>query len=214
MSQSYSVVIVNCFLTSGMGIVCENTNFCSSETDFLPEMFVATGKKRGVQKIGSIGFSSAVSTRETFGAHSCMVVTCLSCFNYEQSGLLLLFLQAGISTECSHSNMLPSIHAMFRQEKGNVSKVLKDSPCQSLMFLMVVKSLMTVAALICGSILSTRKKITQSPLIICQQSTIARHEQLQVNAISVVTSCNMAEHHIMILYDAFRMSECKNVQCL
>ena len=125
MSQSYSVVIVNCFLTSGMGIVCENTNFCSSETDFLPEMFVSTGKKRGVQKIGSIGFSSAVSTRETFGAHSCMVVTCLSCFNYEQSGLLLLFLQAGISTECSHSNMLPSIHAMFRQEKGNVSKVLK-----------------------------------------------------------------------------------------
>ena len=39
----------------------------------------------------------------------------LGALNYEQSGLLLL-LQAGISTECSHS-MLPSIHAMFRQKK-------------------------------------------------------------------------------------------------
>lgn len=136
-----------------------------------------------------------------------------SCFNYEQSGLLLL-LQAGISTECSHS-MLPSIHAMFRQEKSNVSKVLKDSPCRSLIiFMTVLKSLMTVAVLIYGSILSTGKKITQSPVFISQQSTIARHEQLQVNAISVITSCSMAQYHIMIQYDAFRMSECENVQCL
>ena len=79
----------------------------------------------------------------------------LGALNYEQSGLLLL-LQAGISTECSHS-MLPSIHAMFRQEKSNFSKVLKDLPCQSLIFMMVLKCLMTVAALICGSILSTGK---------------------------------------------------------
>ena len=48
---------------------------------------------------------------------------CLGALTYEQSGLLLL-LQAGISTECSHS-MLPSIYAMFRHEKSNVSKVLK-----------------------------------------------------------------------------------------
>ena len=47
MSKSYSVMIVNCSLTSGMGIVCENTNFCGSETDFLPEMFVSTGGKKG-----------------------------------------------------------------------------------------------------------------------------------------------------------------------
>ena len=48
---------------------------------------------------------------------------CLGALTYEQSGLLL-FLQAGISTECSHS-MLPSIYAMFRQEKKQCFKGFK-----------------------------------------------------------------------------------------
>lgn len=58
------------------------------------------------------------------------------------------------------------------------------------------------------------EKHTQSPVFISQQSTIARHEQLHVNAISVVIPCSMAQHHIMIQNDPFKMSVCKNVQCL
>ena len=120
MSKSYSVVIVNCFLTSGMGIVCESTHFCSSETDFLSEMFVSTGKKRGVQNTGSIGFSTAVSTRETFGAHLCMVVTVLValimnrvayCYSYRQA------LALSAATPCFHQSMpcLDKKKAMFQR---------------------------------------------------------------------------------------------------
>ena len=61
-------------LPSSIGIVCENANFCGSETDFLQrKKNCPQGKEiSDVKKMkkGSTSFSSASNTHETYGTRS------------------------------------------------------------------------------------------------------------------------------------------------
>ena len=63
-------------LGTGMGIVRENANFRSSETDFpqREKKCQWEKKKLAVQKIGSTGFSSALNTHRTNEACSYTVI--------------------------------------------------------------------------------------------------------------------------------------------
>ena len=74
------------FFSPGMGIVCENANFCSSETDFLwrkknvrgEEKLVVPKNQQNQQK-GGIGFSSALNTHETYRVRSRVAIARLGC---------------------------------------------------------------------------------------------------------------------------------------
>ena len=63
-----------------MGIVHKNTDYCGSETDFPRRNFYVYGEKKSAvqkrkkKKKGSTSFSSALNTRETYGACSHVAV--------------------------------------------------------------------------------------------------------------------------------------------
>lgn len=120
--------ISHCFQReTGMGIVCENGNFRSNETDFPQGKRIVYGwKKLGVHRKGSTGFSSIPNTQET-RVCSHVAIASLSHLICDHSCWLLLS-QAGISTEhCSHSYML--LHHVLTKKKANVLKVLNDPLC-------------------------------------------------------------------------------------
>ena len=102
-----------------MAIVCGNTNLlgCQSEHPQEKRLLIrGTKKMETLVLVGSI-----LSTRETFGAHSHVVIAHLSHFNCERHHWLFLS-QAGISTERSYSYML--LYHVLTQKKADVLKVL------------------------------------------------------------------------------------------
>ena len=107
-----------------MAIFRENTNLYGCQTEHLREKRAVI---RGTKKMETLVLvSSLLSTRETIGAHSHVVMAHLSHFNCERHNWLFLS-EAGISTERSYSYML--LHHVLTPKKADVLKVCHSS-CQ------------------------------------------------------------------------------------
>ena len=100
------------------------TNLYGCQTEHLQEKRAAI---RGTKKMETLVFvSSLLSTRETIGARSHVVMAHLSHINCERHHRLFLS-EAGISTERSYFYML--LHHVLTQKKADVLKVCHSS-CQ------------------------------------------------------------------------------------
>ena len=119
--------------STGMGLVCENANFCAGETNFPQRDFfclwwkeIAGYKKQNKQKTGSTDFSSTLNTIKTIEACPCVAMARFS--------RLIVNTDTAVTLTVRHyawaQSFLHTSAPCFGWEKANVLK-MKDSPCRS-----------------------------------------------------------------------------------